>query len=63
MVASTLAVANGRAPELLVPVPIAIHEPPPETPFVASPTRGDSAASEGYYSGFAGVVNRRRAFA
>jgi hypothetical protein len=68
MAASALAIANGRVPELLVPVPINTHEPPPETPFVASPTRddrsrSDSAASGGYYSGFAGVVSRRRAFA
>ena len=61
MAASILAGADGRAPELLVPIPITIHEPPPETPFVASPTRGNSAASGGYYSGFAGVVKRRRA--
>ena len=66
--AQVLAIANGRVPELLVPVPIPTHEPPPETPFVASPTRGDrsrsdSAPSEGYYSGFAGVARRRRACA
>jgi hypothetical protein len=63
MAASTLAIADGRAPEVLVPMPITIHEPPPETPFVASPTRGDGAASEGYYSEFAEVVDRRKAFA
>jgi len=55
MAVSALAIANGRVPELLVPVPIATHELPLETPFVASPTRGDpsrsdSAASKGYYS-------------
>ena len=68
MAASARAIADGRVPELVVPVPIPIHEPPPETPFVASPTRddrsrSDCAASEGHYSGFAGVVSRRRAFA
>jgi hypothetical protein len=39
-----------------------IHEPPPETPFVASPTRGDRAASEGHYREPAEVVNRRKVF-
>ena len=59
MAASALAIANGRVPELLVPVPIPTHEPAPDTPLVASPTRGgrsrsDSPASGGCYSGSPG---------
>jgi hypothetical protein len=45
MTASALAIADGRVPE--VPVPVLSHEPPPDTAFVAAPTLGDRSGSDG----------------